>query len=50
MHVELAAAFTALNIVVTVHEHPPLRTVADAHAHWDMLAGAQVKTWPSEIW
>ena len=43
MRVELAAAFTALNIVVTVHEHPPLRTVADAHAHWDMLAGAQVK-------
>jgi len=43
IHAELAAALAALNIDVTVHEHPPLRTVADAHAHWDILAGAQVK-------
>lgn len=43
MHVELAAALAALHIDVTVHKHPPLRTVGDAHAHWDMLPGAQVK-------
>ena len=40
---ELATALAALDIVVALHEHPPLRTVADAHAHWDMLSGAQVK-------
>lgn len=40
---DLATAFAALNIAVTLHEHPPLRTVADAHAHWDALEGAQVK-------
>ena len=39
----LAAALAALRIDVTCHEHPPLRTVEDAHAHWDALAGAQVK-------
>ncbi len=40
---ELAAALAALDIDVTCHEHPPLRTVADAHTYWDALAGAQVK-------
>lgn len=39
----LAAALSDLGITVTCHEHPPLRTVADAHAHWDPLPGAQVK-------
>jgi len=39
----LAAALAALHIDVTCQEHPPLRTVADAHAHWDLLPGAQVK-------
>ena len=39
----LAAALAALDITVTPHEHPPLRTVADAHAYWDGLDGAQVK-------
>jgi len=40
---ELAAALAALDISVTVHTHPPLRTVADAHEYWDNLDGAQVK-------
>jgi Ala-tRNA(Pro) deacylase len=39
----LATAFAALDIDVPCHEHPPLRTVEDAHVHWDALAGAQVK-------
>ena len=39
----LAAALAAMCIDVTCHEHPPLRTVEDAHVHWDSLAGAQVK-------
>jgi len=39
----LAAALAALGIDAPCHEHPPLRTVADAHAHWDALEGAQVK-------
>ena len=39
----LAAALAALNIDPPCQEHPPLRTVEDAHAHWDMLEGAQVK-------
>jgi Ala-tRNA(Pro) deacylase len=39
----LAAAFSALEIDVTCHEHPPLFTVDDAHAYWDPLPGAQVK-------
>jgi len=39
----LAAALAALHIDAPCHEHPPLRTVADAHAHWDALPGAQVK-------
>jgi Ala-tRNA(Pro) deacylase len=39
----LAAALAALGIDVPCHEHPPLRTVEDAHVYWDSLAGAQVK-------
>jgi len=39
----LADALAALNIAAPCHEHPPLRTVADAHAHWDPIEGAQVK-------
>jgi Ala-tRNA(Pro) deacylase len=39
----LADALAALDIVAPCIEHPPLRTVEDAHAHWDDLAGAQVK-------
>ncbi len=39
----LAAALAALDLAPPCHEHPPLRTVEDAHAHWDRLPGAQVK-------
>jgi Ala-tRNA(Pro) deacylase len=39
----LAAALAALNIDAPCFEHPPLRTVEDAHVHWDHLPGAQVK-------
>ena len=39
----LAAALADLGIEVPCHEHPPLRTVADAHAIWDAMPGAQVK-------
>jgi Ala-tRNA(Pro) deacylase len=39
----LAAAFAALGIEAPCVEHPPLRTVADAHAHWDELPGLAVK-------
>jgi Ala-tRNA(Pro) deacylase len=39
----LAAAFATLGLDPLCHEHPPLRTVEDAHAHWDRLTGAQVK-------
>lgn len=39
----LAEALGALDIDPPCHEHPPLRTVEDAHAHWDSLQGAQVK-------
>ena len=39
----LAAALAALAISPACHEHPPLRTVADAHAHWDGLPGMAVK-------
>jgi len=39
----LAAALAGLGIEVPCHEHPPLRTVADAHAIWDAVPGAQVK-------
>ena len=39
----LMAEFVALGIDVPCHEHPPLRTVEDAHRYWDALSGAQVK-------
>ncbi len=39
----LAAAFAALGIEAPCVEHPPLRTVAEAHAHWDHLPGMAVK-------
>lgn len=39
----LAAALAALNLDPPCFEHPPLRTVEDAHVHWDRLEGAQVK-------
>jgi len=39
----LATAFAALGIDVPCYEHPPLRTVEDAHGYWDALPGAQVK-------
>lgn len=39
----LKAALAALDLDPPCHEHPPLATVEDAHAHWDGLAGAQVK-------
>lgn len=39
----LMAAFASLGIDVPSYEHPPLRTVEDAHSYWDALSGAQVK-------
>jgi len=39
----LGAALAALNLELPCFEHPPLRTVEDAHVHWDKLEGAQVK-------
>ena len=39
----LATAFAKLAIDVPCYEHPPLRTVEDAHRYWDALSGAQVK-------
>jgi Ala-tRNA(Pro) deacylase len=39
----LADALSHLGITAPCHEHPPLRTVADAHAIWDAVPGAQVK-------
>lgn len=39
----LADALATLGLAPVCHEHPPLRTVEDAHAIWDGLAGAQVK-------
>jgi Ala-tRNA(Pro) deacylase len=39
----LAARFAELGIDPVYHEHPPLRTVEDAHLIWDRLEGAQVK-------
>ena len=39
----LAGAFAALGIDARVVEHPPLRTVADAEAHWTPLAGMAIK-------
>jgi len=39
----LAAALAAVDLELSCIEHPPLRTVEDAHVHWDKLTGAQVK-------
>lgn len=39
----LATALATLGLDLPCHEHPPLRTVEDAHRHWDALEGAQVK-------
>lgn len=39
----LASALAAMGVAYRRHEHPPLRTVEDAHVHWDALEGAQVK-------
>jgi Ala-tRNA(Pro) deacylase len=39
----LARALAALNLDPPCVEHLPLRTVEDAHVHWDRLEGAQVK-------
>ena len=39
----LATAFATLGISAPMVEHPPLRTVPDAHAHWDGLPGVGVK-------
>ena len=39
----LVAAFAALAIAPERVEHPPLRTVPDAHAYWDHLPGLGVK-------
>ncbi len=39
----LATLFDALGVTPVVVEHPPLRTVADAHAYWDDLPGMAVK-------
>ena len=41
--IALAAALATLNLDPPCFEHPPLRTVEDAHVHWDKLVGAQVK-------
>jgi len=39
----LADAFAALGLSPRMVEHPPLRTVADAHEYWDHLPGLAVK-------
>ena len=39
----LAAAFAVLAIAPERVEHPPLRTVPDAHAFWDHLPGLGLK-------
>lgn len=39
----LADAFAALGLSPRMVEHPPLRTVADAHEYWDRLPGMAVK-------
>jgi Ala-tRNA(Pro) deacylase len=39
----LAEALARLGIDAPCTEHPPLRTVEDAHAVWDGMEGAQVK-------
>lgn len=39
----LAASLAELGMTPPCHEHPPLRTVDEAHAIWDSLPGIQVK-------
>lgn len=39
----LAAIFAELGLAPRMVEHPPLRTVADAHEYWDHLPGMAVK-------
>jgi Ala-tRNA(Pro) deacylase len=39
----LADLFASLGLSPPLVEHPPLRTVADAHAYWDDLPGLAVK-------
>jgi Ala-tRNA(Pro) deacylase len=39
----LATTLATLGITPPLVEHPPLRTVADAHAYWDTLPGMAVK-------
>lgn len=39
----LAEALARFGLAPACHEHPPLRTVGEAHLHWRLLLGAQVK-------
>ena len=39
LHETLATAFAALALAPEMVEHPPLRTVPDAHEFWDPLPG-----------
>jgi Ala-tRNA(Pro) deacylase len=39
----LTTLFAELGLSPLVVEHPPLRTVADAHAYWDHLPGLPLK-------
>ena len=43
LHHILATAFATLALDPEMVEHPPLRTVPDAHAFWDALPGLGVK-------
>ncbi len=40
---KVTTIFAELGLSPRVVEHPPLRTVADAHEHWDHLPGLGVK-------
>lgn len=39
----LARVFSELGLAPTVHEHPPVATVAEAHEHWSGLNAEPVK-------
>lgn len=43
LHDTLATAFATLGLTPELVEHPPLRTVPDAHEFWDPLPGLGVK-------
>ena len=43
LHETLATAFAALSLAPEMVEHPPLRTVPDAHEFWDALPGLGVQ-------